>query len=62
MTEIFVMNVKQRGADRMKPFISVLPSDEFCGIAFMCGYWSERIVGISLQIGWLEIAIGIIGA
>ena len=43
----------------MKPFISVLPSDEFCGIAFMCGYWSERIVGISLQIGWLEIAIGI---
>ena len=34
----------------MKPFISVLPSDEFCGIAFMCGYWSERIIAISLQI------------
>jgi hypothetical protein len=45
----------------MKPFISVLPSDEFCGISIMCGYWTERIVAISLQIGWLEIAIGIIG-
>lgn len=46
----------------MKPFISVLPNDEFCGISIMCGYWhwTERIVGISLQIGWLEIAIGII--
>lgn len=43
----------------MKPFISVLPSDEFCGIALMLGYWSERIVAISLQIGWLEIAVGV---
>lgn len=45
----------------MKPFISVLPNDEFCGISIMCGFWLGRIVGISLQIGWLEIAIGIIG-
>lgn len=44
----------------MKPFISVLPSDEFCGISIMCGFWVEHIVGISLQIGWLEIAIGVI--
>ena len=42
----------------MKPFLSVLMSDEFCGISFMCGYWSEGIYGMSLQIGWLEIAIG----
>lgn len=44
----------------MKHFISVVPSEEFVGIAFMLGYWAEHIVGISLQLGWLEVAVGII--
>lgn len=44
----------------MKPFVSVFPSDEFCGFSLMIGYWTERIVGVSLQFGWLEIAVGII--
>lgn len=26
----------------------------------MVGYWAERILGVSLQFGWLEIAVGII--
>lgn len=43
----------------MKPFISVYTSAEFCGLSFMCGYWAEHIIGVMLQLGWLEIAVGI---
>lgn len=43
----------------MKPFVSVFPSDEFFGFSLMIGYWAERIIGISLQLGWLEVTIGI---
>ena len=43
----------------MRPFLSVCMSDEFCGFSMMVGYWAERIAGVSLQFGWLEIAVGI---
>ena len=42
----------------MNPFISFITSEEFCGISFMIGCWMEGIWAISLQLGWLEIAIG----
>ena len=44
----------------MSPFLSFCMSDEFCGFSMMVGYWAERILGVSLQFGWLEIAVGII--
>lgn len=44
----------------MKPFITADWNEQFIGVAFYCGYFKdEGTFEIVLQIGWLEIAIGV---
>lgn len=44
----------------MKPFLTMELNDDFCGVAIYGGYFpEENTFEMVIQIGWLEIAIGI---
>jgi hypothetical protein len=44
----------------MKPFITIEWNEDFIGVAFYFGFFpKENTFEMVLQIGWLEIAIGV---
>ena len=44
----------------MQPIFTADWNEQFIGIAFYCGFFSEEnTFEITLQIGWLELSIGV---